>query len=162
MLKIAAVVSGDAASLDQFRRLLVEYEESLPRDLRIPELETELRMLPERYAAPSAALLVAYDGADPIGCVAIKPLDGKTAEIKRLYVVPSARRSGAGRALMNAAIAFARETSYARVVLDTQRDRLTEAYRLYLSLGFVPCAQYAPAEYASPTFMELVLERLAF
>lgn len=162
MVKVAAVAHGDAVALDLFRRLLVEYEESLPRDLRIPDLEAELRMLAERYAAPSAALLIAYDDDNPIGCVAIKPLDSTSAEIKRLYVMPAARRSGAGRALMEAAIAFARERSHGRVVLDTERDRLAGAYRLYLSLGFVICEPYGAADYENPTFMELDLERLAF
>jgi putative acetyltransferase len=162
VLKIAAVAPGDAAALNEFRGLLVAYQENLPVDLRVPDLETELRTLPERYAAPAGALLIAYDGTDAIGCVAVKALDGRTAEIKRLYVVPSARRAGAGRALMEAAITFAREGGYARVVLDTQADHLAGAYRLYLSLGFVACDQYGPAEYANPTFMELVLERFAF
>ena len=58
---------------------------------------------------------------------------------------------------MEAAIAFARERSHRRVVLDTERERLRAAYELYRRLGFVACAPYAPAEYPNPTFMELVL-----
>lgn len=156
-LQIVAVRAGDAPGIASFRRLLVEYEDALPPDLRIPDLESELRMLAERYAPPGAALLLARDGSRDVGCVAVKPLDDATAEIKRLYVVPSARGSGAGRRLMETAIAFARERGHTRVVLDTERGRLREAYRLYLSLGFVQCEAYAPAEYANPTFMELRL-----
>jgi len=34
---------------------------------------------------------------------------------------------------------------------------LRAAYQLYCRLGFEPCPAYAPAEYANPTYMELVL-----
>lgn len=154
-MQIAVVNAGDARGLESFRRLFAEYEANLPPDLRIPDVEAELRTLSERYPAPDAGLFVAFDRADAVGCVALKRFDADTAEIKRLYVVPAARRSGAGRALVEAAIAFARERTYRRVVLDTERDRLIGAYRLYLSLGFRVCIPYATAEYANATFMEL-------
>lgn len=155
MVEIAHVRAGDARSVQIFAHLLAQYEESLPLDLRISDLEAELQSLPERYAPPAAAMLLALDNETAVGCVAIKALDSRTAEIKRLYVAPGARRSGAGRALVGAAIAFARERSCERVVLDTERERLNAAYRLYVSLGFRHCAPYAQVDYANPTFMEL-------
>jgi GNAT superfamily N-acetyltransferase len=155
VLDVTAVRAEDTHGLESFRALLAEYEESLPADLRIPNVETELQILPERYA--EGALLLARDGEAAIGCVVVNRLEPASAEIKRLYVVPAARRTGAGRALMEAAIAFARESSYRRIVLDTERNRLESAYKLYRSLGFVRCEPYAPAEYADPTYMELVL-----
>ncbi len=91
------------------------------------------------------------------GCVVASEFDASTLEIKRLYVEPAFRGSGAGRALMEAAITFARERSHRRVVLDTERERLRAAYELYRRLGFVPCPPYAPPEYPNPTYMELVL-----
>jgi carbonic anhydrase len=92
------------------------------------------------------------------GCIVASEFDASTIEIKRLYVEPEFRGSGAGRALMEAAIAFARERSHRRVVLDTERERLRAAYDLYCRLGFVPCPAYAPAEYPDPTYMELPLD----
>lgn len=154
--QVARVGEEDTRGLESFRRLFSEYEESLPADLRIPDVRAELESLPERYAAPGAAMFLAFEGDDAIGCVAVKTLDDDTAELKRLYVAPAARRSGAGRALVEAAIAFARERKYRRVVLDTERERLNGAYRLYQSLGFRVCEPYAAAEYANPTFMELL------
>jgi len=157
VLEITHVAVGDARSVETFAHMLREYEESLPPDLRISDLEAELQSLPERYAPPAAAMLLALDAGTAVGCVAIKSLDQRTAEIKRLYVAPYARRSGAGRALVRSAIAFARARSCERVVLDTERDRLNDAYRLYVSLGFEHCAPYASVYYANPTFMELTL-----
>lgn len=157
MLRIDAVNDTDARGLGSLRRLLAEYDACLPPELRIPALETELQLLPERYPASSTARLLALDGNAAVGCVLVKPVDAASAEVKRLYVAPAARRTGAGRALMEAAVAFARGRSYARVVLDTERDLLAGAYRLYRSLGFTICAPHAQADYANPTFMQLQL-----
>jgi GNAT superfamily N-acetyltransferase len=144
--------------LDAFRALLRRYQAALPDDLRVRHLEDELQVLASRYAAPAASMFLArVDGADA-GCVVASEFDASTLEIKRLYVDPEFRGSGAGRALMEVAIAFARERSHRRVVLDTECERLRAAYQLYCRLGFAPCDAYAPAEYANPTYMELKLD----
>jgi ribosomal protein S18 acetylase RimI-like enzyme len=52
-----------------------------------------------------------------------------------LYVAPESRRSGAGRRLMEAAHAFARESGAAAVELDTAHTN-TAAQTLYESLGY--------------------------
>jgi GNAT superfamily N-acetyltransferase len=144
--------------LESFRELLRRYQDELPIDMRVHNLDEELLDLDRRYVLPASAMFLArVDGVDA-GCVIASEFDPSTEEIKRLYVEPEFRRSGAGRALMEAAIGFARERSRRRVVLDTHRDRLRAAYELYCRLGFVPCPAYAPAEYACPTYMELRLE----
>src|SRR5581483_11084628 len=48
------------------------------------------------------AFLVAYRGDIAVGCGAIRVLDGETAELKRMYVSPSARGRGLGRRLVDA------------------------------------------------------------
>jgi GNAT superfamily N-acetyltransferase len=145
----------EAADLKRFRELQLEYEESLPPDLRhsLPELAA----LEHVYADPNAAFL-AYDGDDPAGCVAVTELDASTSVLKRLYVKPSYRGRGIARGLVDEVIAFSRERGHRRVVLDTERTRLSAAYQLYLSLGFVDCEPYGPVDYASPTYMQLLLE----
>ena len=158
MPDIFRILPHDDAELAAFRALLLEYEESLPEDLRISDLDAELRTLPERYAAPAAAMFLAREEDENVGCIIVTAKDETTAEIKRLYVAPQARRSGAGKALVQAAIAFAKSRGHARVVLDTERERLSAAYRLYRSLGFSECAPYGTTDYANPTFMELALQ----
>jgi GNAT superfamily N-acetyltransferase len=162
VLEIVLLHGRDSNALAPLRRLLAEYDANLPPMLRVPDMAAEMRLLADRYVAPAAALLIARDETGAVGCVLVKPLDATTAEIKRLYVVPAARRSGAGRALMEAAIEFARGRGSARVVLDTERDLLAGAYRLYRCLGFEICAPYADADYATPTFMELRFDRPGF
>jgi GNAT superfamily N-acetyltransferase len=137
-----------------FREMAIEYEDSLPHDLQHAEFEKERSRVNEVYAPPHAAFIAALDGV-PCGCVAMVALDESTAIVKKLYVRPSARNRGAGRALMNALVALAGDRRFERLVLDTQKDRLNDAYRLYVSLGFAECAPFADVTYASPTFMEL-------
>ncbi len=155
MVEVGAVAWSDAESLDAFRTLLAAYEAALDEDLRIPDAAAEVRSLAERYSA--GTLILARSNGIPAGCVVVNRLDARSAEVKRLYVVPSARGLGLGRELMEAAIAYARERGFGRVVLDTERERLAVAYELYRALGFVECDAYARAEYANPTFMELRL-----
>jgi GNAT superfamily N-acetyltransferase len=92
------------------------------------------------------------------GCVALDERDAATGVVKRLYVKPSFRGHGVARALMDDLLAAARERGYTRVILDTNREQLEAAYKLYLSMGFT---EYEACEegvdYACPTFMELKL-----
>jgi GNAT superfamily N-acetyltransferase len=128
--------------------LLDEYELSLSPDLRhdrVPPLDEA-----------SVAILATWDGAAQ-GCVFVTHLDPATAIIQRLYVRPQARGRGLARALMQHATAYARERGYRRLVLDTDKQQLEPAYRLYLSLGFTECEPYAAVTYANPTYMELPL-----
>ena len=139
-----------------FRRLyelFVEYEADLPDELRhgvVPETDE----LGATYGRNNAAFLALADG-DPIGCVAVRRLDRDTALLLRLFVRPASRGAGAARALSNAAIEFAKSGAYRRIVLDTNKEQLLPAYRLYRSIGFEECAPFATVAYECPTFMEL-------
>jgi GNAT superfamily N-acetyltransferase len=148
-------VGSDRQRLESFEHLICEYQAWLPEDLRVADLEEEVRHLTERYGAEG--LLLAYEGVRAVGCVVLCRRDAETAEIKRLYVVPSARGSGVGRALAEEAIARARTAGHRRIVLDTHRSRLEAAYALYRALGFEECAAYGTADYACPTFLSLEL-----
>ncbi|MBV8374580.1 MAG: GNAT family N-acetyltransferase [Candidatus Eremiobacteraeota bacterium] len=137
------------------QELLVEYERSLPADLRHGS-EPDLQFVRRSYAEPNAAFLarVALEGA---GCVALVRLDPLTACVQRLYVRARCRGLGAGRLLVQTVIETARERGYDRLVLDTHAQRLPAAYQLYHSLGFADCEPFGSVGYACPTYMELRL-----
>lgn len=143
------------ASFRTLHGLLLEYERSLPADLR-HGVEPALHDVEQTYAGANAAF-VARLGDACIGCVGIRTIDSASALLQRLYVQPQHRGHGAARALTSAAIEFARERGCERIVLDTDAERLDAAVALYRSLGFVDCAPYAPVDYEHPTFMELRL-----
>jgi putative acetyltransferase len=76
--------------------------------------------------------------------------------MKRLYVRPLARGTGAGRALAAALIEQARERGYAVMRLDTLPS-MAEAGSLYASLGFVEVERYNDNPAPGVRFMELRL-----
>jgi len=93
-----------------------------------------------RYAEPNrpenmTALAVAYEAEVPVGCGAWKRLDEKTAELKRLYVLPAYRRRGAARALMAALEADAAAAGIRQMILETAVNT-TDSHKLYLSAGY--------------------------
>jgi putative acetyltransferase len=85
--------------------------------------------------------LVAYRDGQPIACGALRPLDERTAEIRRMFVRKSARRGGVARALLAALEEAALDLGYARLRLETG-DRQTSAMTLYASEGFTRCAAF--------------------
>ena len=140
------------------RALFQEYADSIGIDLRFQGFEEELRDLPGRYAPPNGGLFVAFSGRDPVGCVALRPLEEKgIAELKRLFVRPSGRGMGLGHALAERAISRAREAHYSRIRLDTL-STMQDAQRLYRRLGFKDIAPYTFNPIPDAVYMELDLE----
>jgi DNA-binding MarR family transcriptional regulator/GNAT superfamily N-acetyltransferase len=84
---------------------------------------------------PRGAFLVAMSDGLPIGCVGLKGSGGEIAEIKRLWIAPSARGLGLARRLMTAVEDIARELSIRILRLDTN-SALPEAQQLYRSTGW--------------------------
>ncbi len=70
-----------------------------------------------------------------LGCGAVRRLDAATAELKRMYVDPSVRGRGIGRALVQALEREARLLGTTNVVLETG-TRLAPAIGLYEAIGY--------------------------
>jgi ribosomal protein S18 acetylase RimI-like enzyme len=145
------------AELPLVRELFRQYADSLGVDLSFQGFEDELARLPGEYAPPRGALLLASEGGDPAGCVAIRPLEpADVCELKRLYVRPASRAGGLGRALTLAAIGEARRLGYARMRLDTLPS-MGAARRLYAGLGFREIEPYRFNPIEGTQFLELTL-----
>lgn len=140
-----------AEDLEQFRILVGEYVTSLGFSLEFQDIDAEMSHLGEEYGPPGgcALLAVAETGAAPapaprttVGCVAVRPLEPPAvAELKRMYVRPSARGRGIGTVLGSAALEAARDLGYRAVRLDTVAD-MEAAAAVYERLGFSEIAPY--------------------
>jgi len=152
--------AAGAADIALARGLFEEYAAWLGEDLCFQGFAEELATLPGKYAPPRGRLLLAGAPGDAFGCIALRPLDdgpdGPVGEVKRLYVQPRARGQGWGGRLAREAIAEAKAAGYVELKLDTL-ERMTEARRLYESLGFVRCAPYYHNPLGDPVYMALDL-----
>jgi ribosomal protein S18 acetylase RimI-like enzyme len=127
--------------LEVARTLFREYQQGLGIDLCFQDFEAELATLPGKYAPPQGRLLLAWDGDEAVGCVALRPVRDGDCEMKRLYVRPAARGQQLGRRLAERICAEARDAGYRRICLDTLSSMST-AIGLYAALGFEPIAPY--------------------
>ena len=110
-------------------------------------------------APGNGAYVIAWRGATPIGCGAIRRIDESTAEIKRMYVIPAERGSGIGRLIVASLEDEARSLGVDRVLLETG-TRQAAAIALYEKLGFERIPPYG--EYvASATTSLCMAKRLA-
>ncbi|MBR9764260.1 MAG: MarR family transcriptional regulator [Rhodobacteraceae bacterium] len=85
--------------------------------------------------APRGSFLLAMSDGLPIGCVGLKGQGGPLAEIKRLWIAPSARGLGLSRRLMSEIEARARALRITTLRLDTN-SALPEAVALYRNSGW--------------------------
>ena len=75
--------------IDVARELFGEYAGSLGLDLEFQGFSEELATLPGRYAPPRGRLLLAWEGAEAAGCMALRPIEPGICEMQRLYVRPA-------------------------------------------------------------------------
>ena len=115
-----------AALLDELRAIYGDEDEDAPS--------------PDDLAPPKGLFFVASRDGEPLGCGGIKQFSDGIGEVKRMYVVPGARRSGVARAVLAEVEAEARRRGYRELRLETGLKQ-PEAIALYQSAGFelIPC-----------------------
>lgn len=121
-------------------------------DLSFQDFEGELQALPGDYVPPAGALLVAEVGADIVAMIAFRPRGEGVCEMKRLFVRPSARGLGVGRALITRVMNDARAVGYREMRLDTL-PVMGEAQAMYESFGFRDIEAYYETPIAGTRFM---------
>jgi carbonic anhydrase len=146
----------DEAALASVRTLLQEYWDSFGFTPCFQNFGDELAGLPGAYAPPGGRLAIATVNGQPAGCVALRRVDALRAEAKRLYVRPSYRGLGLGRALLEWAMAEARTEGYLEIVGDTM-PAMREALALYDRMGFERATPYAEKPTAGAIFIRIKL-----
>lgn len=133
----SVVDAGDAAEL------LVAYGAEIAGmydiDVNAPEMP---RAGPEELGPPDGVFLVGYDADDvPVACGGFKRLPDGACEIKRMYVVPAARRGGLARLLLHALENAARERGYRTARMDTG-PKHQHAIAFYQAEGYAPVPDF--------------------
>ena len=152
-------LAQDPADWAAARAHLHAYRAELGVDLSFQGFAEELADLPRAYPPPGGVWL-ALTADSVVGSVALRPLGSRLAELKRLFVLPSARGCGVGRALVEAALRAARAAAFHAVRLDTLSG-MTEAQGLYRALGFRPISPYGPESLSGTQYFELALVETA-
>jgi len=116
------------------------------------------RVHPEEFAPPQGLFMVGYVDDVPVASGGWRAHEDGSAEIKRMYVVPSARGKGFARQLLAELELTAKRAGHHRIILETG-SKQPEAAALYRSAGYtdVPGFGYY-AGYASALHLGKSLE----
>lgn len=112
------------------------------------ESERDLFLDLDGLREPRARLYVAEISGEPVGMGGLRPLAADEAEIKRMFVRPSSRGLGIGRAILQRLIDDARTLGYTTIHLDSA-PFMHEAHGLYRRFGFVPSSPHKGWEFES-------------
>ncbi len=85
--------------------------------------------------------VVLYDGESAVGCGAFKQFDEESVEVKRMYVKPSHRGTGAATQILEALELWAKEEGNERCILETG-ERQVEAVKFYHKSGYKRVPNY--------------------
>lgn len=132
-LEFRAVPAGGGDAADLVAAMVAEMRELYDGlDLEAPDMP---KAGPAELGPPGGTYLVGYRNGVPICGGGLKRLPDGACEIKRMYVVPEARRSGVARALLAALEDAARALDYRVVRLDTG-SRQPHAQAFYEASGY--------------------------
>ncbi|MGB8346647.1 MAG: GNAT family N-acetyltransferase [Ktedonobacteraceae bacterium] len=116
-------------------------------NIEVKDIQEKLLQFDE-FMPPRGSLLLCYANEALAGIACMRDIGMETGEIKRMYVRPSFRQMGLGRALLNRLIDEANVIGYRCLRLDSARF-MTEAHQLYRSFGFGEIAPYEGSEIVS-------------
>lgn len=136
-----AVTTADLSAVETLFR---EYWESFGFTPCFQDFGAEVAGLPGKYAPPGGRLGLARVAGEAAGCVALRPVDERRCEAKRLYVRPRFRGSGVGKTLLEWVVAEARVAGYREMVGDTM-PVMERALAMYERAGFERTGPYAEA-----------------
>ncbi|WP_394889161.1 GNAT family N-acetyltransferase [Mesorhizobium sp. AaZ16] len=145
-------VGEEAADTAEARQCLAQYFDELAErfeegfDPGKGNTTTEDDFIP-----PMGSFVIARLDGSPVGCGALRMIDAETAEIKRMWVAPSARGLGVASRMLRKLETIAAGFGVKTVCLDTNRS-LKEAQSLYRREGYTEIARFNDNPYADHWF----------
>ncbi|HBR10941.1 MAG TPA: GNAT family N-acetyltransferase [Chryseobacterium sp.] len=79
--------------------------------------------------------VVIFDNDEAVACGAIKELDTKSMEVKRMFTLPEKRGKGLASAILRELETWSKELGYEKTVLETGKKQV-EAVALYNKYGY--------------------------
>lgn len=138
-LEFRPVAAGTGDAADLVAAMVAEMRDLYDGlDLDAPDMP---KAGPAELGPPGGVYLVGYRDGVPVCGGGLKRLPDGTCEIKRMYVVPQARRSGVARALLAALEDAARGLGYRIARLDTG-GRQPHAQAFYEAAGYRRVANF--------------------
>jgi ribosomal protein S18 acetylase RimI-like enzyme len=137
-MEFRPIEPGDEPALTRFFARIPEADRTfLKEDVDDPDVVAA-------WARPGAARVIALDGDEVVGSVAVVPLHGWSSHVGeiRLVVDPEQRGRGIGRTLARHAVAEAVELGLAKLVVEVISDQ-TALIGMFRALGFEPEALLA-------------------
>ena len=124
----------DCSNTEIVKPLFLEYSKIKGAESCFVSFDKEIADLNEYYKG--GALLVGYEKDKPVSCVALKKINDKSCEGKRLFIKPEYRGNGYARILLHAMIEKAKALGFTEIVFTTKPSVMKTAYALYKRMGF--------------------------
>ena len=156
--------------LDLVRRLLQDYRKWLAdhvdtrgsSDSVVPvglrRIDEEIAGLPGVYGPPHGEIILASAPDGLAACGALRELEPRVGEIKRVYVRADHRGPGFGPRLTRALLDRASGFGYQRVRVDTL-PTMAAAIEFYQEMGFKPISAYWPHPVSGALYFEYKIAR---
>ena len=141
---------------EEYAAMLLQTDPVFADSLAQQNYDVEIAHLEEKYAYPKGRIYLVYVEGKLAGCVGMKPLDERHAELKRLYIRPEVRGRNLGEELTRRIMNDAREEGYSILRLDTLPG-LKSAVKLYRRMGFREIEAYYDCLVPKTIFMEIEL-----
>ena len=124
----------DCDDYEAAKKLIREYSQIKGAESCFVTLEKELADLGAFYQG--GAFLIGYENGQPVATIAIRRIDERSCEAKRLYIKPECRGKGYARILMNAMLERCRALGFEEVTFTTKPAVMSIGYGLYQRMGF--------------------------
>lgn len=144
------------ALFSEYTQMLAANDPSIQKYLAIQHYDAEIKHLKAKYGMPDGRLYLVHCEEELAGCIALRKIDSKRCEMKRLYVHTKFRGNKIGDLLMEKIIADAKEIGYSCILLDTL-PFLQPAIQLYKKYGFYEIERYNDSPMVTSIYMKLDL-----
>lgn len=136
------------------RTITQDYMQWLDMNLDFQNTKREFQLFEKMYGKPEGCFIYATINGAIAGGVAIRKLDSKVCEMKRLFVYNSCQGKGLGELLCKEIISISSALGYSKIRLDTVA-KLESAIGLYKKIGFYEIDSYCPNPDPTVKYMEL-------